>query len=102
MLRRRKTARMSPSIRFPHQLPRVLPLIRVTPLLQGRVEGLYIVLISLHGLVRGQHMELGKDADTGGQVTSGLSSPVSLRRLQLRRKVFRYQLRCRPEELAAL
>jgi hypothetical protein len=36
--------------------------------LQGRVEGLYIVLISLHGLVRGQHMELGKDADTGGQV----------------------------------
>lgn len=35
---------------------------------QGRVEGLYIVLISLHGLVRGQHMELGKDADTGGQV----------------------------------
>lgn len=32
------------------------------------MEGLYIVLISLHGLVRGQHMELGKDADTGGQV----------------------------------
>lgn len=37
---------------------------------QGRVEGLYIVLISLHGLVRGQAMELGKDADTGGQVRS--------------------------------
>lgn len=34
----------------------------------GRVDKLYLVLISLHGLVRGQNMELGKDADTGGQV----------------------------------
>jgi sucrose-phosphate synthase len=29
---------------------------------------LYLVLISLHGLVRGHEMELGRDADTGGQV----------------------------------
>ncbi len=29
---------------------------------------LYIMLISVHGLVRGQNMELGRDADTGGQV----------------------------------
>ncbi|KAK1274724.1 putative sucrose-phosphate synthase 4 [Acorus gramineus] len=29
---------------------------------------LYIVLVSLHGLVRGDNMELGRDADTGGQV----------------------------------
>ncbi|XP_042513696.1 probable sucrose-phosphate synthase 3 isoform X2 [Macadamia integrifolia] len=29
---------------------------------------LYIVLISLHGLVRGENMELGCDSDTGGQV----------------------------------
>nr|AJG44459.1 sucrose phosphate synthase [Lilium davidii var. unicolor] len=29
---------------------------------------LYIVLISLHGLVRGDNMELGRDSDTGGQV----------------------------------
>lgn len=28
----------------------------------------YIVLISLHGLVRGENMELGRDSDTGGQV----------------------------------
>ena len=35
---------------------------------EGRVDGLYIVLISLHGLVRGEAMELGKDPDTGGQV----------------------------------
>ncbi|XP_071705969.1 probable sucrose-phosphate synthase 2 [Rutidosis leptorrhynchoides] len=29
---------------------------------------LYIVLISLHGLVRGDNMELGRDSDTGGQI----------------------------------
>lgn len=31
-------------------------------------EGVYIMLISVHGLVRGHAMELGRDADTGGQV----------------------------------
>jgi sucrose-phosphate synthase len=30
--------------------------------------GLYIALISLHGLIRGENPELGRDADTGGQV----------------------------------
>ena len=35
---------------------------------EGRVDGLYLVLISLHGLVRGDRMELGRDPDTGGQV----------------------------------
>lgn len=30
---------------------------------------LYIVLISLHGLIRGKDIELGRDADTGGQIT---------------------------------
>lgn len=34
----------------------------------GRVDRLYLVLSSVHGLVRGENMELGKDADTGGQV----------------------------------
>jgi sucrose-phosphate synthase len=29
--------------------------------------GLYIVLISIHGLIRGNALELGRDADTGGQ-----------------------------------
>ncbi len=29
----------------------------------------YIMLISVHGLIRGRDMELGRDADTGGQVT---------------------------------
>ena len=30
-------------------------------------DGLYIVLLSIHGLIRGQNLELGRDADTGGQ-----------------------------------
>lgn len=29
--------------------------------------GFYIVLISVHGLIRGHELELGRDADTGGQ-----------------------------------
>ena len=29
--------------------------------------GLYILLLSIHGLIRGQDLELGRDADTGGQ-----------------------------------
>jgi len=32
-------------------------------------DGLYVVLISVHGLIRGEEPELGRDADTGGQVT---------------------------------
>jgi len=30
-------------------------------------QPLYILLISIHGLIRGQDLELGRDADTGGQ-----------------------------------
>lgn len=39
-----------------------------TTLTAERVPKLYCVLISMHGLVRGDAMELGKDPDTGGQV----------------------------------
>jgi sucrose-phosphate synthase len=31
-------------------------------------DGLYIMLISVHGLMRGHSLELGRDADTGGQI----------------------------------
>ncbi|MBC8208203.1 MAG: HAD-IIB family hydrolase [Desulfobulbaceae bacterium] len=31
-------------------------------------QGLYIQLFSIHGLIRGQAPELGRDADTGGQI----------------------------------
>ncbi|XAR48833.1 Sucrose-phosphate synthase [Bertholletia excelsa] len=34
----------------------------------NKEKKLYIVLISLHGLVRGDNMELGRDSDTGGQI----------------------------------
>lgn len=30
-------------------------------------QGLYILLFSIHGLIRGKNLELGRDADTGGQ-----------------------------------
>ncbi|MBF6058951.1 HAD family hydrolase [Thiomicrorhabdus heinhorstiae] len=30
-------------------------------------DGIYIALISVHGLIRGRDLELGRDADTGGQ-----------------------------------
>jgi sucrose-phosphate synthase len=33
----------------------------------AQTEGIYIVLISAHGLIRGHDLELGGDADTGGQ-----------------------------------
>ncbi|KAA8521588.1 hypothetical protein F0562_012261 [Nyssa sinensis] len=35
---------------------------------QQKEKKLYIVLISLHGLIHGEDMELGRDSDTGGQV----------------------------------
>jgi len=31
-------------------------------------QGLYIALFSIHGLIRGRDLELGRDADTGGQI----------------------------------
>jgi hypothetical protein len=31
-------------------------------------NGLFIQLFSLHGLVRAENLELGRDADTGGQI----------------------------------
>ncbi|XP_075516423.1 LOW QUALITY PROTEIN: putative sucrose-phosphate synthase 2 [Primulina tabacum] len=34
----------------------------------NKEKKLYIVLISLHGLVRCENMELGRDSDTGGQI----------------------------------
>jgi sucrose-phosphate synthase len=40
--------------------------------------GLFIVLISIHGLVRGEDPELGRDADTGGQVQYVLDLARSL------------------------
>ena len=34
---------------------------------ERRAGGLYLVMFSVHGLIRGRDLELGRDADTGGQ-----------------------------------
>ena len=36
--------------------------------MKDNTQGHYIVLISMHGLIRGRDLELGRDADTGGQI----------------------------------
>lgn len=36
---------------------------------QKSEDSIYVLMISMHGLIRANEMELGKDADTGGQVT---------------------------------
>ncbi len=41
-------------------------------------EGLYILLISVHGLIRGHNLELGRDSDTGGQIKYVLESARAL------------------------
>lgn len=46
-----------------------------------RTKGLYIVLISVHGLIRGQNLELGRDADTGGQTKYVVELARALARL---------------------
>ncbi len=40
--------------------------------------GLYILLVSVHGLIRGKNLELGRDADTGGQIKYALELAQAL------------------------
>jgi sucrose-phosphate synthase len=35
---------------------------------KDKPDGLYILVLSIHGLIRGDNLELGRDADTGGQI----------------------------------
>ena len=35
--------------------------------MQNKKQGKYLLVISIHGLIRGHDLELGRDADTGGQ-----------------------------------
>ena len=60
---------MDPQLGFLRQTSENLP-IDAGESFGTRVDKLYVILISMHGLVRGEHMELGRDADTGGQVKS--------------------------------
>ena len=48
---------------------------------------IYILLISIHGLIRGYDLELGKDADTGGQTKYVLELAQALSRHELIGKV---------------
>ena len=43
-------------------------------------KGLYIQLYSIHGLIRGGNLELGRDADTGGQTKYVMELAQSLSR----------------------
>ncbi|MDH5217543.1 MAG: HAD-IIB family hydrolase [Gammaproteobacteria bacterium] len=43
-------------------------------------DKLHIVLLSIHGLIRGENLELGRDADTGGQILYVLELAQALAR----------------------
>ena len=45
-------------------------------------EGLYIQLFSIHGLLRSENLELGRDADTGGQIKYVLELAKALEKRQ--------------------
>ena len=55
----------------------------------SQTERLYICLLSVHGLIRGQELELGRDADTGGQtkyvvdLARGLAAHPGVERVDL-------------------
>ncbi len=52
-------------------------------------NGLYIQLYHIHGLIRGQNLELGRDADTGGQtkyvseLAQSLSERADIRKIEI-------------------
>ena len=46
-----------------------------------KINQIYILLISIHGLIRGKELELGRDADTGGQTKYVLELAQSLSKL---------------------
>ncbi|WP_126455052.1 HAD-IIB family hydrolase [Sulfuriflexus mobilis] len=48
--------------------------------MHGQTGKLYIVLLSIHGLIRGKNLELGRDADTGGQILYVLELAQALAR----------------------
>ena len=43
---------------------------------------MYIQLISIHGLIRGEKIEMGRDSDTGGQVRYALELARTLGSMQ--------------------
>jgi sucrose-phosphate synthase len=53
-------------------------------------SGVHIHLYSIHGLIRGKNLELGRDADTGGQVKYLIELAQSLGKHDGARKVTLY------------
>jgi sucrose-phosphate synthase len=51
------------------------------PLSSHHSTGLHLLLISIHGLIRGEQLELGRDADTGGQTLYVVELARALARL---------------------
>ncbi|MBZ0257280.1 glycosyltransferase, partial [bacterium] len=56
----------------------VNPFVKAEKLPAPKRTDLYIALISVHGLIRANNLELGRDADTGGQTTYVLELARSL------------------------
>ena len=58
-------------------------------IMEASTHSLYILLISIHGLIRGENLELGRDADTGGQtkyvveLTRALARQPAIRQVDL-------------------
>ena len=50
-------------------------------------DGLHIQMFSIHGLLRAENMELGRDADTGGQIKYVIELCQALSRHERVRKV---------------
>jgi sucrose-phosphate synthase len=45
----------------------VIPILQADKNMTATNKKVYIILVSIHGLIRGHNLELGRDADTGGQ-----------------------------------
>ena len=52
-------------------------------------EGLYFQMFSIHGLLRYDNMELGRDADTGGQIKYVVEQAEALSRHEKVKRVDR-------------
>ena len=53
-------------------------LVRKSGIMNEQQNEIHIVLISVHGLIRGNNLELGRDADTGGQSKYALELAIAL------------------------
>lgn len=63
-------------------------------------DGLYIQLFSVHGLVRGSNLEMGRNADTGGQVKYVVELARALGEMEEVRKVDLFTRRIRGKEFS--